>query len=395
LHPTSLESGTFASAYDFIDWLAAAGQSWWQVLPLGPPDHFGSPYAAHSAFAGNPQLLARPRARVSKGEIEDFRSEHAYWIEDWASYAGEGAIEDQVRFSREWGEIRGYANERGVRILGDIPFYVAGDSADYASHRAQFDDAYQAGVPPDMWSRTGQLWGNPIYDWAVMRRLRFSWWTERIRRCFELVDALRIDHFRGFVAYWVVPKANRTAIAGRWVRGPGASLFEAASAELGPLALVAENLGLITPAVERLRTSLGIPGTIVLQFEFERAYRPDDKAVDNVVYTGTHDNDTSLGWWKRASARERSHLEDALARAGIVEERPAQKLVKLALRHPAKLCIIPAQDLLDLGNEARMNTPGTAGGNWQWRLSPGSLSRELGAELRAMTADAGRLPKTA
>src|SRR5437763_1162122 len=270
LHPTSLPSGRLdEEAYRFVDWLAAAGQSWWQVLPLGPPDEHGSPYRARSAFAGSTALLAEPRARVTAEEIEDFVASHPYWTGEWAAFARPGALAGQVRFEREWSVLRAYAAARGVRILGDLPIYVSDAGADVHAHPELFDPSLVSGVPPDAFSVTGQLWGNPVYRWDAVRAEGWRWWIERFRRTFELVDLTRLDHFRGFVSYWAVPAGARTAKHGRWRRGPGAELFHAARAALGELPLVAENLGAITPAVERLREELGLPGMVVLQFGFE------------------------------------------------------------------------------------------------------------------------------
>src|SRR5919106_6518369 len=212
LHLTSLPGGRLGpQARRFVDWLEAAGQAWWQVLPLGPPDRARSPYKARSAFASWPGLLAEPAAPVSKAEELDFRAREASWIEDWARFAGRGAVADQVRFEREWQALRGYANERGVRLIGDVPIYVAPGSADHRAHPELFRDDAVAGTPPDAYTDKGQLWGNPLYDWAELRRQGYRWWIERLRRTFELYDAVRIDHFRGFVAYWAVPKGARHA----------------------------------------------------------------------------------------------------------------------------------------------------------------------------------------
>src|SRR5689334_13245188 len=232
LHPTSLPNGVLdAQAYRFVDWLAAAGQQWWQVLPLGPPEGItGSPYMSPSAFAGSPELLAERRARVTRDDVRAFRDRNAYWIDDWVDYGG--SVDDQVRFDREWSALRAYAMSRGVRIFGDIPIYVSLDGADHRAHRELFRSGEVAGVPPDLFSKTGQLWGNPLYDWPAMRAEGYRWWIERLRRTFALVDLTRIDHFRGFVSYWAVPERNKTAMKGRWLRGPGAQLFHAVEAEL-------------------------------------------------------------------------------------------------------------------------------------------------------------------
>src|SRR5262245_4715682 len=259
LHPTSLPGGHLGdAAFRFVDWLHDAGQRWWQVLPLGPPGRHGSPYSSPSAFAGSPALLARPEARVTIDDVEAFVATHAYWIADWAAYAGFGkdvgrrAVADQVRFAREWQALRQHAADRGVKILGDVPIYVAADSADCRSRPHLFQRGVVAGVPPDDWSATGQLWGNPVYDWAEMRADDFRWWIERVRQALRYVDAVRIDHFRGFVAYWAVPEGARTARTGHWRRAPGAELFSRLRSALGGLPVVAEDLGTITPAVHRL-----------------------------------------------------------------------------------------------------------------------------------------------
>src|SRR3954465_4145928 len=267
LHPTSLPSGRLGrDAYAFVDWLAEAGQSWWQMLPLGPPDKHGSPHKAASAFASWPGLLEKPRARVTKRGEDEFRARHAYWVGGWERFAGPGAVADQVRFEREWSALRAYANERGVRLIGDVPIYVAPRGADHRAHPELFLDDVVAGVPPAAYSSPGQRWGNPIYDWPALRRRRYRWWTERLRRTMELFDLARIDHFRGFVAYWAGRGGARDAREGRWRRGPGRAVFSAMSAELGELPLIAEDLGVITPAVTALRRELGLPGMVVLQW---------------------------------------------------------------------------------------------------------------------------------
>jgi 4-alpha-glucanotransferase len=393
LHPTSLPGGRLGDeAYRFVDWLADAGQSWWQVLPLGPPDEHGSPYRAASAFACSPALLADPAAAVDAAEVERFAAEHAYWAADWAAYAGPGALAAQVRFEREWSALRAYAAERGVRIVGDVPIYVAPGSADTAAHPELFQEGAVAGAPPDNLSENGQLWRNPLYDWAFLRRSGYRWWIERFRRTFELVDVARVDHFRGYVAYWAVPDGQELALHGHWRHGPGRALFDAATAELGELPLIAEDLGVITPAVDRLRDELGIPGTVVLQFAFDGdGDDPLDMPENRVVYTGTHDNDTAAGWWASAPGELRATARRAADSRGLEVDDPAWLLVELALAAPARLAILPVQDLLGLGDEARMNTPGTESGNWAFRLQPGALDARLAARLRRATEAAGRL----
>jgi len=391
LHPTSLPGGRLGDeAHRFVDWLARAGQSWWQILPLGPPDEHGSPYRAASAFAGWPGLLADPDAAVSVAELASFVARHPYWTGEWAAFAGGSALADQVRFEREWSALRDYAARRDVRLIGDIPIYVAPGSADHAAHPELFQEGAVAGAPPDDWSATGQLWGNPLYDWRAARESGYRWWIERFRRTFELVDAARIDHFRGFVAYWSVPAEERTALHGHWRPGPGRELFDVVRRELGELPLIAEDLGVITPAVYRLRDELGLPGMAVLHFILGNRGDPLQMPENRIAYTGTHDNDTSAAWWNQAAPPVRERAVRAAARAGIAEDEPSWLLLRLALVTPARVAIVPVQDLLGLGSEARMNTPGKERGNWRFRLEPGQLDEALAARLRAATESAGR-----
>ena len=389
LHPTSLPGGRLGDeAFRFVDWLAAAGQSWWQVLPLGPPNDDLSPYNARSAFAGSPRLLAEPRARVTAEDVEDFVARHPFWTGDWAAFAGRDALADQVRFEREWNALRHYARSRGVRIFGDVPIYVAPGSAEHVAHPELFVGGEVAGAPPDSYSATGQHWGNPLYDWRAHRETGYRWWIERLRRTFELFDLARIDHFRGLVAYWAIPATHKTAKNGRWRTGPGRELFDAAAAKIGELALVAEDLGVITPAVVRLRNELGLPGMVVLQWAFG-GVRSNPHALVNheersVVYTSIHDTDTARGWFDSLSRRER----DATA---LDAREPQWSLIELAHSSRAALSIVAAQDVLGLGSDSRMNTPGTASGNWRWRLRRGQLTDELAARMRDSTARGDRL----
>ena len=387
LHPTSLPNGVLdEQAFRFVDWLAAAGQSWWQVLPLGPPEGLtGSPYMSPSAFAGSPGILADPGAHVTEEEAAAFRTRNAYWLDDWLAYGGR--VDDQVRFEREWQALRAYAAERGVRLFGDMPIYVAYDGADHRAHPRLFQQGAVAGVPPDLFAKTGQLWGNPLYDWTAMRADGYRWWIERFRRTFELVDLTRVDHFRGFVSYWAVPEGEPTAEHGRWRRGPGADLFHAVQAELGELAVVAEDLGVITEPVVRLRHELGYPGMVVLHFALghdpTNPHRPENHHEQSVVYTGTHDNDTTLGWWQSLSDGERasSRLDPA---------DPAWSLIEVAWGSRAALAVAPLQDVLSLGPEARMNLPGTEEGNWHWRYAAEQLTDGNARRLRELTESASR-----
>ncbi len=391
LHPTSLPSRRLdREAYRFVDWLAAAGQSWWQVLPLGPPDEFGSPYRSASAFAASPELLAKPDARVSRAEIEGFVARHPFWTGEWARFAGPGAIADQVRFEREWGALRKYARERGVRLIGDVPIYVADAGADVDGRPELFEAGEVAGAPPDALSAYGQRWGNPLYHWPAHRATGYRWWVERFRRTFELVDVSRVDHFRGFVSYWAIPDRRTTARHGRWRRGPGAELFRTVERELGGLPVIAEDLGVITPPVRRLRDELGLPGTVVLHWAFggraDNPHRPENHRERVVVYTSTHDTDTTVGWFESLGPRQR-------AATGLDPEEPHWGLIELALSSPASLAMIPAQDVLGLGGEARMNRPGKTEGNWHWRLEPGRLTPALARRLRERAEAHGRLSR--
>jgi 4-alpha-glucanotransferase len=403
LHITSLPGGKLGrEAYRFVDWLAAAGQSWWQVLPVSPPDRYRSPYKASSAFAGWHGLLSAPRARVSVSEALDFREREAYWIEDWSRLASGSRSElvaDQVRFDREWTALRAYAAERGVQVMGDIAIYVAPGSVDHRAQPELFNDSLLAGAPPDAFSALGQLWGNPVYDWPVLRAEGYRWWVERLRRNTALFDLVRLDHFRGFVSYWGVPVGAPDARAGRWRRGPGIALFDAFRSGLGAdLPLVAEDLGVITPAVEALRDQLGMPGMLVLQFGFGRGadrFSPHalvNHQVRRVVYTGTHDHDTAAGWYASAPAGVRRSFERVCVSVGVDDPEPWWRMVRLCLASRAALSIFQAQDVLGLGSRARMNYPGRQGGNWRWQLPAGALSAELAARLREATATAGRLP---
>ncbi len=405
LHVTSLPGGRLGrEAYRFVDWLAEAGQSWWQVLPLAPPDRYRSPYKAASAFAAWPGLLAAPRARVSTAEALEFRDRESYWIDDWARL-GRGRfsdlVADQVRFEREWRALRSYGAERGVRLFGDVAIYVAPGSVDHRAHPALFADGDVSGAPPDAFSDLGQLWGNPLYDWSELRRTGYEWWVQRLRRTLALFDAARLDHFRGFVSYWAVPSGDPDARGGRWRRGPGLSLFEAFRQLLGDdLPLVAEDLGVITPAVRALRDGLALPGMVVLQFGFDPGavvWSPHafaNHAVNRFVYTGTHDHDTALGWYASLDDSRRRRVDRVCAEAGIDDEEPWWRLVRLCLASASVVSIVQAQDVLGLGSSARMNDPGRPGGNWRWQMSPGALTADMASRLRAATEVAGRLPSS-
>ena len=397
LHAASLPGGRLGpGAFTFVDWLADAGQAWWQVLPLTPPDDHGSPYASPSAFAAWAGLLARPRAPVTAAEEADFRDRSAYWIDDWITVAGPDALADQVRFEREWGELRAYAADRGVRIMGDLPFYVAPRAADVRAHPTLFRTDTVAGVPPDAFTDDGQLWGNPTYDWDAMGADGDRWWVERLARSAALHDSSRIDHFRAFESWWGVPQGALTAREGAWHPGPGGRVVEAARAALGPLSLVAEDLGIITPEVHHLMDHLALPGMRVLQFAFpggsDNGHRPENHPERSVVYVGTHDNDTAVGWWQATSDDARWEAAASSTAWGIHDEPPHRMLMRLALASRGGLAILTAQDLLGLDSRARLNTPGTVLGNWSWRLEPGQLGPDHAAWLREESDRAGRLP---
>jgi 4-alpha-glucanotransferase len=396
LHITSLPDGRLGpSARDFVDWLAAAGQSVWQVLPVSVPDEHRSPYKSPSAFAASPALLERPDAEVTPEELRDFAEREAYWAGSWTAFGGD--LADQVRFDREWADLRAYAAARGIRLMGDVPIYVAPDGADVRAWPQFFRDDRVAGCPPDAYAVTGQLWGNPLYRWDVIAQDGFRWWIERLRRTFALFDFVRLDHFRGFADYWAIPADAATALGGRWERGPGRALFDAAAAELGELPVLAEDLGDIDAPVIELRQALGLPGMAVLQFGFNpddhaNTHHPANLMRHQVVYTGTHDNDTVCGWWRDLPEAPRAMVRAALREAGVAadaDREPSWALIGLALDMPCELAMMQAQDVLALGSEARMNAPGIEGG-WSWQMEPGALTDAHAERLRALTEAAGR-----
>jgi 4-alpha-glucanotransferase len=308
---------------------------------------------------------------------------------------------EQFLFFRQYRALREACRKRGIQLMGDVPIYVAHDSADVWAHRDlfQLDDTghplVQAGVPPDYFSATGQLWGNPIYDWERLRATGYDWWIRRMRDALEHFDLVRVDHFRGFEAYWEVPGRATTAVNGRWVKGPGAELFRAVAAALGPLPIVAENLGLITPEVEELREELGFPGMSVLQFAFgddgqAHEFKPHNFPRERVVYTGTHDNDTTIGWWSSTAGADSTRSDSAVAKEkafalkylNATGEEMNWTLIRTALASVANTVLIPMQDILGLGSEARMNLPGRESGNWRWRFSWDQLTPEIQERLR-------------
>jgi len=442
LHPTSLISGEGsdqrgalgASGRAFVDWLSQAGFSIWQVLPLGPPGGGGSPYWARSDFAGDVTLIDRyelPDLSAQRQDYQDFRAAHS-WLSDyvlfeslavhfrspWWEWPAEYRVHnpqalsvfardneedlerrrlEQWQFDWQWRALRRYAAERGVFILGDLPIYVAPDSVATWAHPSQFQlgedgrPTQVAGVPPDYFSADGQLWGNPLYNWAQAERDQFSFWRTRLSRQLERFDLVRIDHFRGLAGYWSVPAGSRTAREGRWCPAPGRALFRTLERDFPTLPLVAEDLGVITPDVEQLRTEFRMPGMRVLQFGFDggadNPHLPHNFTRDVVAYTGTHDNDTTLGWSRSLNAEQ---IQRALfyfrAELASLEE----SMQRAVLGSVAQLAIIPAQDLLRLGSEARFNTPGTVAGNWLWRLPADALGMPLAQQYALLNNIFGR-----
>lgn len=475
------------SAHEFVDFLAEAGQTVWQVLPVNPTGYGDSPYQCFSAFAGNPlfvdllklqrqgwleagdlanaaqlptdfvdysavisfkQRLLRKAAQnfFSNANESDsnafkmFCDENAWWLQDYALFiaakdfhsglvwtewaAGLSEREPnalaewrqrlsaeieihkfvQFEFFGQWGRLKTRCQDRGIRIMGDIPIYVAHDSSDVWANRELFllDEngrpTVVAGVPPDYFSATGQLWGNPIYRWDVLERSQYRWWIDRFRASLKLFDMVRLDHFRGFDAYWEVPAGSSTAIDGKWVKGPGRELFAVLEKELKDLPVVAENLGVITPDVESLRHEFGFPGMSLLQFAFGNdpqgpSFRPHNYVRELAAYTGGHDNDTTVGWWNSTGVGEstrtgediRKEREFTKAYLGFADEPIHWVFIRAILASVANIAIIPLQDVLGLGSEARMNLPGTLSGNWKWRYRAGSLTREIATKLKEMS----------
>ncbi len=413
LHPTSFPSGTLHDSALWLDFLEAAGLSVWQMLPLGVPLADRSPYQCLSAFAVNPALLHRPEPLDAEDALfRDWCHAQAYWLEDYALFrcikereegrswvrwpealkwrrpealqkVSEEAADrlvalkwEQFQLWRQWRTVRESAHRRGIRLFGDLPIFVAHDSADVwaCPRRFLLDDqgrpTWVAGVPPDYFSKTGQRWGNPHYDWEYHQEEGFRWWLDRMRHHFEWFDLLRIDHFRGLQAVWMIDAKAETAEQGHWQEVPGDALLARVRDQLGSLPLVAEDLGTITPEVRALKEKYRLPGMAVLQFAFDSSAdnpnKPENIGENTVVYTGTHDNDTTRGWFDGlpAEMKERVRLELGIENDGEAVE----AMIRTAFDTRANLAVIPLQDFLGLGSEARMNTPGTREGNWCWRF---------------------------
>jgi 4-alpha-glucanotransferase len=484
LHPISLPSrggiGDFGpAAYEFLDFLAAAGQGLWQVLPFGPPANGTSPYSSTSAFAGNPLLVSLERLvergwldrtrleilsqdvkPIDYGEVceqklpllaeaarnflvrngetlrfEGFCKENGWWLEDFVlfdalrkRYHGQswkhwpsplarkeaGPLENagtelegelavgrviQFFFYEQWRALRAYCAQRSIRVVGDIAIFVDYDSADVWANRDLFrlrddlDPGVVSGVPPDAFSASGQRWGNPLYNWDAMRTRGYQWWIRRLRWATQTCDYIRLDHFRGFAQFWEIPAAEPTAINGRWVDGPGDDLFHKLRESLGSLPFFAEDLGVITPDVTALRERHKIPAMAVLQFAFgdtgAHIYLPHRLTPDCVIYTGTHDNDTALGWWKSTGDTERRAVESLV---GCCDDGVNWALIRLAQSSVAEFSVVPLQDVLGLGSEARLNTPSTTEGNYHWRYQPGSLTQNLARRLKDLAEVTDRIP---
>ncbi len=343
---------------------------------------------------------------------EDIRRRQPKSLERWSNKLAHKIYchkYQQYQFFKQWSEVKKYCNERGIRLIGDMPIFIALNSAEVWSHPEMFylDDSGRptvvAGVPPDYFSKTGQLWGNPLYRWGVMAKDGYAWWVERFRATRDLVDIIRLDHFRGFEKYWEILGTDTTAINGRWVPGPGVELFQAVQNVLGALHIIAEDLGMITPEVDALREQLGFPGMRVLQFNFGSdpkadAYRPHNYPRNCVVYTGTHDNNTTIGWFRGEDVKDSTQSKEererekqlALKYLGTDGHEINWDFIRLALMSVADTAIIPMQDVLGLGSEARMNLPGITEGNWCWRFVPDTLTEEIKARLKELTAVYGR-----
>ena len=443
-HSPYMSPSAFAGNPQLVDLGELHQRGWLAAEELAEPPRFPDRRVAFADVASwREARLARAAARFAdaataeeRADLAAFRDRESAWLRDYALFIAldehfggrpwcdwepglatrqPGALADAARalaprvamhefvqwcFFRQWARLRAYANARDVRLVGDVPIFVSYRSADAWSQRHLFEldaDGRQtavAGVPPDLFSATGQPWGNPLYRWPAHARDGYAWWTARIRRTFELVDLARIDHFRGFAAYWEIPAGEATAVNGRWAPGPGEALFDAVGAALGPLPVIAEDLGIITPDVDALRRALGLPGMAVLHFAWGQPdgsanrYLPHNLDPATVCLTGTHDNDTSVGWWAAQTAQVRRDVRDYLATDGLDI---AWTLVRAACASVADTAIVPMQDALRLGGEHRMNLPGTASGNWGWRFTWSDVGPAPADYLRRLAELYGRL----
>ena len=483
--PSRYGIGCFSgSAYDFVDWLKEAGQTYWQILPLGPTSYGDSPYQSFSTFAGNPYFIgleelveegvlteedcenadfgkkaddidyekiyksrypllrkAYERSHISEdSDYVRFVEENRWWLADYALFMAvkdrfggapwtewaedirlrwENAMDYyrrelyyeiefqqylQYKFFSQWKKLKAYANENGVQIIGDIPIYVAMDSADTWAHPELFQldeknvPTAVAGCPPDGFSATGQLWGNPLYRWDYHKSTGYDWWMSRMWYSFQLYEVVRIDHFRGFDEYYSIPYGAETAVDGHWEKGPGIDLFRCMEERLGWHRVIAEDLGYVTDSVRTMVLESGFPGMKVLEFAFDsrdsgsaRDYLPHNYVENSVAYTGTHDNETIAGWFKSITKEERQMARDYLCDQHTPEEELYKSFIALVMRSRSAMCIIPVQDYMGLDNRCRMNQPSTLGKNWKWRLTEGDLTEELKEEILAVTKRYGRL----
>ena len=478
--PSRYGIGTFSKeAYEFIDFLKNAGQSFWQILPLGPTGYGDSPYQSFSTFAGNPYyidldnlveegLLTKKECKKydfgkdedkvdyekiylsrfkllktaflnskieTDEEFNEFISENKFWLDDYAlymsvknyfngksfaqwdedikmrepkamkNYRQEFSQEilfyqfQQFLFSRQWMKLKEYANQHGIEIIGDIPIYVAFDSADTWANPElfQFDETCTpiavAGCPPDAFSATGQLWGNPLYEWEYHKKTGYEWWKKRITYCYKLYDVVRIDHFRGFDEYYAIPFGDPTAEFGKWEKGPGITIFNELKTVIGKKQVIAEDLGFLTKSVIRLVKKTGYPGMKILQFAFdsreESDYLPHNYGKNSVVYTGTHDNQTTVGWYETLDKKDKGFAKRYLdIKSG---KNVVWTFIRAALSSVADTAVIPMQDYLELDDHARMNTPSTLGHNWRFRMKKEALTEELALKILNLTKLYGRL----
>ena len=479
--PSRYGIGCFSKeAYEFIDRLKEAGQSYWQILPLGPTGYGDSPYQSFSTFAGNPYFID-PEDLIARGwvtreacdaydfgdneqyidyekiylsrfrllreaynnsniaqnaDFQKFLQKNDYWLNDYALYMAvkesfgnicwvewdediklrrpeamdryrqelAGEVEfyqfQQYMFYTQWEKLKAYANKNDVKIIGDIPIYVAFDSSDAWANPElfQFDENCTpidvAGCPPDAFAATGQLWGNPLYRWDYHKETGYAWWMKRLGACYELYDVVRIDHFRGFDEYYSIPYGDKTAENGVWKQGPGYDIFRVMKEKLGEKEIIAEDLGFLTKSVIELVKKSGYPGMKILQFAFdsreESDYLPHNYINNSVVYTGTHDNDTVIGWYETLAGADKELCDSYLNLAKCDKEDIHWEFIRAAMSSVAYLAVIPMQDYLGLGSEARINTPSTLGTNWKWRMKSEDFTKKLAEEIRDMTQLYGR-----
>lgn len=481
LHPTSLP-GKFGigdlgpNAFYFVDFLKSAGQTLWQVFPLGPTGYGDSPYQCFSAFAGNP-LLISPELLFNEGFLDqndvdnppdynpykidfgsvinyktellkkaylkfkskfniddiakEFISKNNFWLDDYALFMAakqfhngvqwtewdksiafrkgnavnewKEKLKDEINyqkfvqfyFNKQWLSLKDYANKSGIKIVGDLPIFIAYDSADLWANKELFtvrDDGtleFVAGVPPDYFSKTGQLWGNPLYKWKAMEKDNFLWWQQRISNLLNLVDIIRIDHFRGFDAYWRIPGDAETAINGKWIKAPGEKLFTVLKSKFTELPIIAEDLGVITDSVVELRDKFNFPGIKILQFSFgstgDKRFLPHNHIPNCVVHTGSHDNETTRGFFESEREKKSEIYGWAQKYLNYYGNDIVFELIKTAYSSVSNIVVIPMQDILNLGNEARMNYPGRPGGNWTWRFSWDQVNDKLADLYKELT----------